>query len=799
MAQMVIKGQFQTGQLALDVGISDLMVTVVDGKSVLYTNSGQNGGLAAFELNPNGSVSILDTALFNSAWAEGALRDMYLMEVNGAICIAVAGNGEDQLHLFDINANGSLGQAVTMTGISTEMSQVQGLSQTEAQTLFMADANTGMISGYEINANGTLSQTMQVADTSTTYSSGIMAVDSTKVLNKEYVISVSETEKGVSVYRVDGNSLQNTGNAGVNEGIGVMTPTDMKVVEMGGRSFVLLASAPGDGQGQSGAITVMELAQDGSLVSTDHIIDTRETHFGNVQSLEVVEADGRTYVVAGGGDDGVTLFVLMPNGRLQLLGTVSDDPGLQNISSVAAHFDGGTLSLFVSSEMEGGVTEITVDLTNHGEIIEGSHAGGTITGGAKDDILIGGVGNDNIIGGAGDDLLEDGLGVDTIHGGDGSDTFILRSDFSHDEIRDFEAGVDQLDLSAWPMLYDPAQIGYTATANGAILSWRGETLELFSRDGQTLSFSEIQAAILKTANRVPDFSSFGGNGGNDNIDGTAINDAYNTGSGNDTVDAFAGNDYIDAGEGNDRVTGGLGQDTIILGNGWDYAHGGDQEDLIYGGGGRDEIWGGNQADTIYGGPGVDTIRGQQGEDLIFGGNERDIILGDNSNDTLYGEGGNDVVRGGNGNDLVYGNEGNDRLFGANHEDTIYGGDGNDLIRAGFQADFADGGAGNDYIVGGGGFDTLVGGTGNDTMEGNFNADRFWFEDGHGNDVIVDFEATNNAEKLVFSELSTMNSYSEVMQAAVQQGADVFIDTGLGNSILLENVLLTDLDPNDFIF
>lgn len=35
---MVIKGQFDTGQLALDVGITDLMVTAQDGKTVLYAN-----------------------------------------------------------------------------------------------------------------------------------------------------------------------------------------------------------------------------------------------------------------------------------------------------------------------------------------------------------------------------------------------------------------------------------------------------------------------------------------------------------------------------------------------------------------------------------------------------------------------------------------------------------------------------------------------------------------------------------------------------------------------------------------
>ena len=36
-------------------------------------------------------------------------------------------------------------------------------------------------------------------------------------------------------------------------------------------------------------------------------------------------------------------------------------------------------------------------------------------------------------------------------------------------------------------------------------------------------------------------------------------------------------------------------------------------------------------------------------------------------------------------------------------------------------------------------------------------------------------------------------------AATQVGADVVIDTGSGNSILLTGVTLGDLDANDFIF
>ncbi len=799
MPTMVVQGHVQTNLTALDYGITDLMVMEQDGQAVLYASSGQLGGLTAFGLAANGAASVKDTQLYSPAWSDGVLRDLALVEVNGQLSIAVAGSGADQLRLFGLNIDGSIGVEAQMSGMASSISRLLDIDQIDPSTLFMADKDSGLIRGFAISESGSLSQAMEVADTSATYAAEVMALNSAQVKGSTYIVSASQTEKGVSVYRMDGSTLVNTGNAGVNEGLGIMTPTAMEVVEINGRSFVLLASAPGDGLGQSGAITVLELAQDGSLVATDHVIDTALTRFGSVQSLEVVEADGRVYVVAGGGDDGVSLFVLMPHGRLQLLSTISGDAGLENVSSMAAHFSNGMLQMYVSSEVQRGVTQIAADVSNHGVVIQGDHGGGTINGTAKDDILIGGAGNDSILGGSGDDLLEDGLGEDTLHGGDGADIFILRSDFTHDVIQDFQPGIDRLDLSAWPMLYNPASIGYTATSTGAILSWRGETLEIFTRSGATLSMEQVQAAIMAAPDRVPDFASFGGNDGDQEIIGSAINDAVSAGNGNDTISGLAGDDYLDGGNGDDWIWGDGGNDTIFAGDGNDFVDGGDDEDLIFGGAGDDELRGGNHDDVIHGGDGRDILRGNRGNDTLYGGAGNDTILGDNNDDLIFGELGNDVLRGGKGRDEVHGGDGNDRIFGNDQEDTLHGGDGDDLMRGGFQSDLMFGDAGNDTLFGGGGFDTLVGGAGNDILKGDFNADVFVFEDGHGHDEILDFEALSDPEKIDFSGLSTLGDIAAVLAASVQQGSDVLITTSATSSILLHDVWLADLDANDFLF
>lgn len=273
------------------------------------------------------------------------------------------------------------------------------------------------------------------------------------------------------------------------------------------------------------------------------------------------------------------------------------------------------------------------------------------------------------------------------------------------------------------------------------------------------------------------------------IAGKDIAEVLDGGGGDDDIMGLAGDDTISAGASNDTVDGGDGHDSI---------NGDDDDDEISGGLGNDFLAGDGGHDTISGGEGYDTIRGFTGHDYIDGGDQKDIILGDNGDDTLFGGHGNDAIRGGNGHDSIEGGIGNDRLFGGNSgDDTIFGGEGRDPIRAGNHHDLLDGGAGNDTMIGGAGFDTLIGGAGDDVMVGSFNADRFVFADFHGNDTITDFDAKNNAEKI--------NSFDEVFGvggatgAASQVGLNVVIVTGADSSVVLENVLLSDLDAVDFIF
>lgn len=54
-----------------------------------------------------------------------------------------------------------------------------------------------------------------------------------------------------------------------------------------------------------------------------------------------------------------------------------------------------------------------------------------------------------LYGGAGNDTLRGAAGNDILSGNGGADTFIFEDDSGHDEIMDFEVGVDTLDIRGW--------------------------------------------------------------------------------------------------------------------------------------------------------------------------------------------------------------------------------------------------------------------------------------------------------------------------------------------------------------
>ncbi len=111
---------------------------------------------------------------------------------------------------------------------------------------------------------------------------------------------------------------------------------------------------------------------------------------------------------------------------------------------------------------------------------------------------------------------------------------------------------------------------------------------------------------------------------------------------------------------------------------------------------------------------------------------------------------------------------------------VYGGAGADKLLAGAGNDLLDGGTGNDILSGGAGADTLTGGTGADI-----------FYTGSGADIITDFSGAAG-------DRIRVTGYS-AWQTLQQQGADVLITFGVGDTLLVRNIQAAALTSGLFQF
>ncbi|MBV7380178.1 calcium-binding protein [Maritimibacter dapengensis] len=785
-----VEGRFYAGLGVLDAGIDRLEFVENGSGLTLISGSGRNGGLATYGLDALAPPVLVDLEVFDGGWIQG-LSDVFAVvnAPDGGLEIVVGSAEFGKVSAFSFTENGQIGTHVTYDGLGASFGRSSAISGDGGILAFVSQE--GALAWARRDAGGDLVGFADIPDETISYDSFVTAAAQVTLGGADILVVGDAGSDGIKSYVLGADTATLVTNLGKADGSGMMDPTQVAIVEVLGDSFVIASSATDN----SGALSVFLLEPDGSLTRTDHVIDNGFTRFGGVTSLATVEVDGRQFVAAGGADDGVTLFVVMPGGTLQYLETIVNNwvgggPGqvaIANVSAIAAGLLNDRIRIIVASQAESGLSDLSWDVSGQGAQFLADNAGEAVTGGGSDDLLVGRAGDDAISGGGGDDILVDGKGEDVLTGGAGADVFVLRDDGQRDVIIDFDPSVDRLDLSSWPFFYVPQTLTILPNADGAEVTWRDETLMVRSANGGTLAAHQIRGAVMTTPDRPMDLSGYsfpddptggddGGGGGDDDpepydfkdtdgddlIDGTGNADTILIGAGDDEVHAGGGNDQVDGGFGRNRVFldagddsyddlgqsgsadgdnvhGGAGDDTIRTGASADEIDGGSGDDVIHAGAGHDDVTGGAGSDEAYLGDGNDRYFDSLGEgpgenDIVFGGGGNDYIVTGGGNDQLYGEDGNDTLGGKTGHDLIDAGDGADQAYGASGNDEIYGRAGADTLYGGAGDDILDGGGDDDALHGEAGLDLIRGGDGHDWIHGG--ADNDTLDGGAGNDVLI---------------------------------------------------------------
>lgn len=577
------------GELGFSFGLSDLLVLDTGNRHVLYALSRIEGVLVEVEISPDGTLTFVDSLSLTGDFAVGSdpvLGSIHLWD--GGTSLSVSGLPASTGQMVTLSADGSLGAQTALAQAGPLISPVSLVAN--ATALLVSGRDGGGLDLFGDSGSG-FSFFSGVGDTTAAYLADVADSVAFRHAGTDFLATASATEDGLNLVQVTSTGLVQHDALGAAEGLPINTPVEIEAIQRMGETLLV------SGAFDTSSISVVSLGGDGRMQIADHVLDGAETRFQGLSGLDTLVHGDFAFVAVGGADAGVSLFTVLPGGRLVHLDTLADDAAttLYRVSAIELATIGTRLEMLVSSAWESGVTRLGYDLSALGAVLVAGANGGTLTGTSGDDQIIGSDMADTLVGGDGQDIVADGAGQDVLTGGAGSDLFVLNADGQADAITDYERGADRLDLSAWDFLYDVSQVSITPTTDGAILSFGSETLSITASDGAALTASDFSNATILNVDRPP---------------------------------LLPVSQLLQGGPGADTLNGGWGPDTIVGAGGDDVLSGLAGDDSLSGGAGDDFLDGGSGADTLTGESGADTLVGGTGDDRLLGGIGDDVIYGD---------------------------------------------------------------------------------------------------------------------------------------------------------------------------
>ncbi|SDE59324.1 hypothetical protein [Ruegeria marina] len=781
-----LRGRLSTGVAVLDADLRDLAIVEGPGGPVLYALTGPHGGISAHRLAPDGgSPAPLGSVIFAATTAGAGSGRLLAFDGADGPRLYLASGTTGRLAGVTLDGAGAP-EALTQIGLPGTGSTVSALAMVPigagGTAWYTVDAGAGLLRGFA--GTGALAPIPGLAGMAVDAGNGV-CLASVQAGGGRFLLLAAggQGPAAVTSYRIDpvSGALQQRDSSGAVDGLGMTAPSALAVIEAHGGTFVIVAAAG------SQSLSVLRLAADGGLTATDHLIDTAATRFGAVQALAAIETGGHAFVIAGGGDDGLSLFALLPGGRLVHAATLVHDTGLglADITAIETLRLGDTLHIFVTGEVSAGISRLAIDLGRLGPVIrDTATTGADHAGTAGDDLILASAtgARDRLIGQAGDDTLVSGQSGTDMWGGEGADLFVLGESLDLHRIFDFEPGLDRLDLSALPFLRSPAQLRFETRPEGARI-FHGQT-EIRLDAGRPLEPGDVwPGGRFGGADHFPVGlhapgrpETLTGGAGDDRIAGTYLNEEISggagadtfviaTGGGADTITDFdPSEDRLDfspltAAEQAQITSYQQGADRVIaLGDGTTVTLLGISTNTLPQGGLRIEGWLGQgqrlwvRTDGLSDADGLGVFSYQWLRDGVaiagatgasYGLSAMDVgarisvrlryvdRLG--SQETLNAAGSGDVVIPETtpaGNRRIDGSPGRDFLLSGDGLDTVRGWGGDDTLFGGSDPDLLLGGAGNDALLGFGGRDTLYGGDGDDTLLGGGWADLLGGGDGN---------------------------------------------------------------------
>ncbi len=337
-------------------GVRDIGVLSGAFGSVLYTVTAASGaGLAVWQLTAQGLGARFDTGVLPGGDFAGQTPDITLLSPGGGTQLALTGVNGAGLWSFDIGTDGALSAQGTVPAdhvLPADLAVVAEQQVFGRSFLYGARQGAAEIDVWLMGAQGLGTHLLLDAETSTGHL-GFVALAAAGTEDSPLLVAASQGPDALQVYQL-GQTGQGVlaGRVRLADGLGIDTPSAVQVVAFSDWVYVVLAASG------SSSLSVFSMGDDGSLQAVDHVMDGRDTRFADVTHLETAWLAGVPYLVAAGSDDGVSLFRLLPDGRLLHQVTLENASGqvLGQVAAVQITALDGVLHLAVASAGDGGVT-----------------------------------------------------------------------------------------------------------------------------------------------------------------------------------------------------------------------------------------------------------------------------------------------------------------------------------------------------------------------------------------------------------------------------------------------------------
>ena len=345
------------------VGLTDLQVYQNGGEATLFATTRGDGWLSAYDIGASPGQTRLE-----AQWrlAPGLLQlettDLVLRDTGGTPQLFLAGLNASALTGVRVDLDGSgnpfSGSATASAsgwdmGLLTEMelfgNGAQGIAALRSGGLVNMSFGSGnTLSVSNISQSGAL-RSEQAAD-----------IVSTTLNGNTYAFVSYGRADTISMFRLENGTMRNMANVDAADGLWVEGPGAMAVTSDANGTPYLIVAASG-----SSSLSVLEIGANGQdLTPVDHLVDDRSTRFSDVSRVTSVTVDGQSFVVAAGNDQGISLFTILPGGRLQHVAAMAADATspLRGITALEAIATSNGIRVWVSTYSAPYLTEFFLSL-----------------------------------------------------------------------------------------------------------------------------------------------------------------------------------------------------------------------------------------------------------------------------------------------------------------------------------------------------------------------------------------------------------------------------------------------------